>query len=361
MDAVDSALVEITGAHIRLLRYHETKYPPWLLAELESLITPGALVSVATIGSLHVTIGRVFATAVRELLELTGMAAHDVLALGSHGQTVVHSPNSNPSFTLQLGDPSAIAYGTGIKTVADFRAKDLAAGGQGAPLVPIFHQTFFSSAGLSTAIVNIGGIANVSLISEDETTPVRAFDTGPGNTLLDAWTRRHLGHQYDEGGAWAASGKPDEALLQALVADPYFDAPAPKSTGREYFNLEWLDTIIARDSTLRAVSPTDVQATLLLLTVMTIQMAIRRYLPACGRVLVCGGGAKNGALMHGLAHRFGIGTVSSTEEHGLAPEAVEAVAFAWLAHCRLDNKPGNLPYATGAKSAVILGGIYEPG
>ncbi|HXZ46380.1 MAG TPA: anhydro-N-acetylmuramic acid kinase [Pseudolabrys sp.] len=267
-----------------------------------------------------------------------------------------HRPRAAHPFTLQIGNPSVIAERTGITTVADFRARDMAAGGEGAPMVPAFHRYVLRSTKQNRTIINIGGIANVTYLPGDESQPVAGFDTGPGNTLLDQWIARHRAHPHDEGGQWAASGRLSNALLEYLLKDSFFESPPPKSTGREYFNMEWLDQRLQKIS----VPPdaADIQATLLQLTALTIARAIRRFLPQTQEAYVCGGGAHNRELMKALAEQLPGVPVATTEALGLHPDWVEASAFAWLAHQTLAGLPGNLPSVTGARHAVIVGGIY---
>jgi anhydro-N-acetylmuramic acid kinase len=252
---------------------------------------------------------------------------------------------------LQIGDPNRIAELTGITTIGDFRRRDIAAGGQGAPLVPAFHAYALRSPAEHRVVLNIGGIANITLLSE---IGVSGFDTGPGNTLLDMWAQRQFGQSCDRGGALAANGRPDKAMLERMLADPYFQLAPPKSTGREYFNPEWLQDFLPSSQ----IDPLDVLSTLTHLTAHSIALAIRRFAPEAERVLACGGGVHNGFLMKLLAELLAPCRLGSTAEAGLDPDFVEATAFAWLANQTLAGKTGNLPGVTGANRAVILGGIY---
>jgi anhydro-N-acetylmuramic acid kinase len=276
-------------------------------------------------------------------------AAADVVAAGVHGQTVRHRPDEG--WTLQLNNPARVAERTGVVVVADFRSRDIAAGGEGAPLVPAFHAAVFGGGG-HRVVVNLGGIANLTDIPGRG--EVRGFDTGPGNVLLDLWHARHRGTAYDPDGSWARTGRVDDALLAALLADPFFARSPPKSTGRDLFNGEWLEAKLAG----RAIAPADVQATLLALTARTVAAAVERHCPAATELLVCGGGAKNGTLMTALAAALAPRTVATTAACGLAVEHVEALAFAWLARETLAGRPGNLPAVTGASRARVLGAIY---
>jgi anhydro-N-acetylmuramic acid kinase len=309
------------------------------------------------LGELDMALGELFAAAANALIKKAGLDTKDIRAIGCHGQTLRHRPRAAHPFTLQIGNPSVIAERTGITTVADFRARDMAAGGQGAPMVPVFHHQMFHSSRYNRAIVNIGGIANVTSLPAEASQPVTGFDTGPGNTLLDQWIHRHHARAHDEAGQWAASGRAARELLEMLLADPYFSSPPPKSTGREHFNLEWLQAQLKKMPA--PPSADDVQATLLQLTAQSIARAIREFLPQTTEAYVCGGGAHNRALMAALAQNLPGMTVTTTDKLGLPPDWVEAAAFAWLAHQTLEGLPGNLPSVTGAKRAVVLGGIYK--
>ena len=278
-----------------------------------------------------------------------GIAADEVVAAGVHGQTLLHQ--THESWTLQLNNPARIAERSGIAIVADFRSRDIAAGGQGAPLVPAFHAAFFR-ADAHRVVVNLGGIANVTDLPSQG--PVRGFDTGPGNVLLDLWHARHRNATFDRDGAWSRSGRGDAALLAALLSEPYFTRLPPKSTGRDLFNAEWLDANLAG----RSVAAADVQATLLALTARTIADAVRAHCAAATEVLACGGGANNEALMEALARELAPRTVRTTATMGVAVDHVEALAFAWLAREALADRPGNLPEVTGARGLRVLGAIY---
>ena len=264
-----------------------------------------------------------------------------------------HCPDASPPFTIQVGDASIIAAATGIPTVADFRSADIEAGGQGAPLVPPFHEWLFRSAETDRVVVNIGGIANITVLPRAG--DVTGFDTGPGNGLMDAWIQHHQGHPYDTDGEWGAGGRVDDALLERMRADPYFSAAAPKSTGFEYFNLRWVESFA--DS---GAAPEDVQATLCELTAQTVADAISATGLNPPEVFVCGGGAKNPALMQRLARNLPETQVGSTAVVGLHPDWVEACAFAWLARETQNDRPGNLPSVTGANSRVVLGALHSP-
>ena len=305
--------------------------------------------------ALDNAVGRSFARATRRLLAETGIEPAGIKAIGSHGQTIRHEPNAAKPYSLQIGNPEIIAAETGIDVVADFRSADIRAGGQGAPLVPAFHKAIFSAATENRVVVNIGGIANITVLPADPAIAVTGFDTGPGNTLMDAWARQHLDTAMDAGGQWAAGGTCDEQLLEMLLGDAYFSLAPPKSTGREYFNLDWLSGFSAVNN----IAAEDVQATLCSLTARTIIEAIDNYAPNTRRLLVCGGGIHNDCLMQQLTTGLPGSAVESTAQYGLDPDWVEAVAFAWLAKQKLEARPGNLPEVTGAIRPVILGTLVH--
>lgn len=353
VDAVDAALVETDGHAIHLQAACAQPIPVELRATILGLCNQGKGV-LDTLLDLDVALGHLFATAAQDLLTSAGIAPAAVCAIGSHGQTLYHRPTGVYPTTLQAGDPNIIAEITGITTVADFRRRDMAVGGQGAPLVPAFHHAVFHDPHEDRVVLNVGGIANITLLPK--TGAVRGFDTGPGNGLMDAWIQRHQGKACDVNGAWAASGDVDVSLLATLCADPYLALPPPKSTGREHYHLDWLDALLHSGLTPRA--PVDVQATLCEFTAVTVARAIIQYLGAATRILVCGGGAHNPVLMARLCTHLAPRRVVTTSEYGLAPDWVEAAAFAWLAHQALAGQAGNLPAVTGAQRAVVLGGVY---
>ena len=351
-DGIDAALVRFDAAGAcALVDGHTFGWEPALRARLVALGQGGDATSLDELGALDVQVAEAFADAARALLAQAGIDADAVRALGSHGQTVRHRPAAAHPFTWQLGDGNVIAERTGIATVADFRRRDVAAGGQGAPLVPAFHAALLHDAGEDRAVLNLGGIANFTLLPAQG--EVRGFDTGPANALLDAWCERHTGHAFDAGGAFAASGRIDGALLARLLDDPWFALPAPKSSGREQFHLRWLDERLTGDE-----RPEDVQATLLELSAATVADALLAHQPDTRRVLVCGGGVHNPLLLARIAARLPDATVESTATHGLDPDFVEAMAFAWLARETLAGRPGNLPAVTGARGSRVLGVVY---
>lgn len=289
-----------------------------------------------------------------------GVEPAAVRAIGAHGQTVRHRPELG--YTIQLNAPARLAEATGITVVSDFRSRDVAAGGQGAPLVPAFHAALYRRPGRHRVVLNLGGISNVTDLPPDPAQPVRGWDCGPGNLLLDGWIERHRGASYDADGAWGATGRVDPALLRRLLDEPWFGLPPPKSTGRDRFHLAWLDERLAAG---HFVAPEDIQATLAALTAATIVDAIDREIGAADDLIVCGGGAYNGDLLGHLRQRLvdrGLGavrvTTSADEDDGIAPERIEALAFAWLAMRCLSNEPGNLPAVTGARGPRILGAIH---
>ena len=342
VDGVDAVLADFADGRVRTLGHMHVPFAPALRAALQGLMQSGAD-EIERAGDASVALARVYADAVQALLAKAGLGAHDVAAIGAHGQTIRHRPERG--FTWQLNQPALLAELTGIAVVADVRSRDVAAGGQGAPLVPAFHAAVFQG-DEARAVVNIGGIANVTLLpAKGAPEPVRGFDTGPGNTLLDAWCERQTGCAYDEGGRWAASGRVDASLLDILLADPYFLQPGPKSTGRERFHLAWLDAALARQRT--AMAPEDVQATLTALTARTIAQAVGDW-----PLFVCGGGVFNAALMRQLPK------ARSTAVLGVDPMQVEALAFAWLARQCFASEAGNLPAVTGAAGPRVLGAVY---
>ncbi len=356
VDGIDAAVVTITtDGKPALVASHAHPIPPTTRVDIQTLMQAGAD-EIERLGELDMLLGGLFADAANTVIQQAGIDKKSIRAIGSHGQTLRHRPHAAHPFTLQIGNPSVIAERTGITTVADFRARDIAAGGQGAPLVPAFHRRMFHSPVCHRVIINIGGIANVTYLPADPSRPVSGFDTGPGNTLLDQWIGHHNARDHDEAGQWAASGISSPELLELLMKDTFFQAPPPKSTGREYFNLGWLNRQLPRLAP--TPSAVDVQATLLQFTAQTIAQAVHRFLPQTQEVYVCGGGAHNHELMSVLAGNFSGIPVATTEALGLHPDWVEAVAFAWLAHQTLEGQPGNLPSVTGARRAVILGGVY---
>ena len=350
LDGVDAVLADFTPGvtTCALLAATHIAFPTALRRELLLLQAAGDDEIVRAARAAN-ALSDLYVHALRSVCLAANVAAHDVVAAGVHGQTVRHRPHEG--WTLQINNPARVAEHAYMTVVADFRMRDIAAGGQGAPLVPAFHAALFGS-GAHRAIVNIGGIANVTDLPP--TGGVRGFDTGPGNVFVDLWHARHRGEPFDREGAWARTGTIDAPLLSRLLAEPYFALPPPKSTGRDLFNAGWLDAILAG----RATAPADVQATLVALTATTIADAIAAHCADATEVLVCGGGARNATLMDELSRRMHPRTVESTAAHGVPVDQVEALAFAWLARETLSGRAGNLPGVTGARGPRVLGAIY---
>jgi len=355
MDGIDAALVRFEDSSLEVLQTHEHKYPSELRQKLSVAKLDPGVCSLGDVGSLHAEVGECFRDAANGLLTSAGVDTSTVAAIGSHGQTIRHEPNADRPFSLQIGDPDIISAGTGITTIADFRSADIALGGQGAPLTPIFHEWLFRKPGVNRVVLNIGGIANITVLRGDDS-ETTGFDTGPGNTLLDAWIGKHLQQSFDDNGDWASQGAVVDELLSRLLADPYIATPPPKSTGFEYFNLDWLAERGVDD-----YSPIDVQATLSAFTACSVAAAILEYASDSSAVYVCGGGVHNADLMQRLAAELPGIIVQSSESAGLDPDWVEAVAFAWLAMRNLHEQPGNLPAVTGARCATILGVVHDVG
>lgn len=306
------------------------------------------------VGALDAELGETFAKAASQLIEANNINKAEVKAIGSHGQTVLHQPDGEYPFTLQLGDPNIIAERTGITTVADLRRRDMAAGGQGAPLVLAFHQAWLGEQD-NTAVLNMGGIANITVLANDDREPQLGFDTGPANTLLDAWTRKHLNKSFDENGLWAQQGNTHKQLLESLLKHPYFRQPPPKSADIKQFDIKWLNNFVQM---FPGISEQDVATTLVEFSVTSIVNAIQQWAKSTQQVVACGGGCKNKFLMHCLAKKLAPITLHTSNEFGIDVDWVEATAFAWLAHQTINRKPGNAPRSTGAKGPRVLGGIY---
>ncbi|WP_313075723.1 anhydro-N-acetylmuramic acid kinase [Melaminivora sp.] len=358
LDGVDGVLAEVSASKCTVARHAARPFAPETRAQLLALNAsgPDELHRAALAAN---TLARTYAEVVHGLLAGSGLPACQVRAIGAHGQTVRHQPGLHDGlgYTLQLNQPALLAELTGITVVADFRSRDVAAGGQGAPLVPAFHQRVFGQGGRSVAVLNLGGIANLSLL--DAGGAVLGFDCGPANVLLDLWCQRHRGQTYDEDGAWGAGGRCDGRLLETLLAEPFFALPPPKSTGRDLFHERWLqDRLQAAGTGDSALAAQDVQATLAELTARACAQALLRHAPGTGLLIVCGGGALNGHLMRRLQALLSGVRVQSSALHRLPPLQVEAAAFAWLAHQCLAGEPGNLPAVTGARGPRILGAIY---
>ncbi len=355
LDGIDAALVEFKDNQVQLIAFEYQPFPDAIKNQIEQISDANAMVFLQDYGAMDTRMGLLFAQIIETLLAKASIPATAICAVGSHGQTIYHEPNTDLPFSLQIGDPNIIAEKTGITTIADFRRRDIAAGGQGAPLVPAFHQAVFSHESEHRCVVNIGGIANITILPPvSQSTAVIGFDTGMGNVLMDQWIQKHQSLNYDQQGNWAKSGEINYELVECLKKDPYFQADPAKSTGKEYFSLPW----IYQNINVTNYRAEDIQASLCYLTATTITDAIKKYAPATERVLICGGGIHNDYLLQLIEQNLSC-PVSSTELYGIHPDHVEAIAFAWLAKQTLNHLTGNLKEVTGAKHNVILGGIYQ--
>ena len=353
------ALVDIGISHAELVAAGTAAYPPDLQKQLNLAITPDRLTTVHELASLDIEVGQHFAAAANRFFELHKIDSASIVAIGSHGQTLRHYPRPPTPYSWQIGNPATIAAITGITTVADFRSMDVAFGGEGAPLVPPFHNWFFGKAGQERILLNVGGIANVSVLHGSPSAHFIGYDTGPGNCLMDEWCRLHLEKPFDHAGAWASSGSVLPALLQAMLRDSYFDESPPKSTGREQFNLKLVERLVAENG-LGKARPEDIQATLAQLTAESIATEIERSAAELiSPVFVCGGGAHNDELMRRLRQRLPSRQVETTAAVNLDPDFVEATAFAWLAQQRTNLLPVTLSTSAAVRTRC-LGAIYEP-
>ena len=365
LDGADGVLVDFSGKNLRVVAFASRPFSHDFRAELLALNSPtdNELHRAAVAGN---QIAAVYAKVVSELLLATKdrkISASQIAAIGAHGQTVRHQPQRTSSdaqgagYTLQLSNPALLAELTSIDVVADFRSRDIAAGGQGAPLVPAFHQSVFGGSDHAVAVLNIGGISNLSVLppKDDAATAVTGFDCGPGNALMDAWCQQHTGHSFDADGAWAASGKLLPTLLACLLEEPYFSKPPPKSTGRDLFSLQWLATKLAAFSN---AAPEDIQNTLTEFTASACITGVTSYAKDSKQLIVCGGGAFNSYLLKRLQAGLPSVRVNTSDAHGLPAMQVEAAAFAWLARQTVRREAGNLPGVTGAKGLRVLGAIY---
>ncbi len=353
LDAIDAVAVAINADGIRLIDAIAVEIPDHLRQQILSVSTSPT--TIEEIGLVDHRLGKLYASVVNQLLFKSNLTAPGITAIGNHGQTVFHQPDGEYRFTMQLGDANLIATLTGIDTVADFRRMDMALGGQGAPLAPAFHQYLFQGSNACTVVLNIGGIANITVIHKDGS--VTGFDTGPGNTLLDAWYQQHTRKSYDSNAAWALKGKVNTALLQQLMNDDYLTLPPPKSTGREHFNLDWLDKKFNE-----ALPPEDIQHTLCEFTALS---AAQQIDPFCygtnAELLVCGGGAHNPLIMQRLRHHLPAWQVKPSSSRGVPEDYMEAMAFAWLAYQHVHKQPATLPSVTGASRATVPGVLYAAG
>lgn len=354
LDAIDAALVEFNEhGYPTLLATSETAIPTPLKTAILHLCT-AKHITLTELGETDRQLGILFATAVENLLAESHTDRHTIRAIGSHGQTIWHAPNSDHPFTLQIGDANHIAAHTGIDTIADFRRKDMALGGQAAPLVPAFHQTLFAQQETTTIVLNIGGIANITVLRPHH--PTIGYDTGVGNMLMDHWTRIHRHTHYDKDAAFAKQGIVNQSLLTTLLKEPYLQLPAPKSTGRERFSPNWLDHHLA---TLPPLPPENVQRTLLEYTAQTIADQIHSFQAEKNRLITCGGGAKNPLLIERLMALLPNWHIAPSDNYGISGDYLEAIAFAWLAYRHIHGLSGNLPEVTGASREAVLG-VYYP-
>jgi anhydro-N-acetylmuramic acid kinase len=362
LDGVDVALVAFTEQKTQMLHSHFLAYPAALRAQVLALQHPteNELENTALIGN---ALAKIYAEAVNQLLVDAQLSSNQIVAIGCHGQTIRHRPGFEDGigFTLQIGNAALLSELTGITVISDFRSRDIAAGGQGAPLVPAFHQAVFADKQINRAIINIGGIANITYLGNSEnfsnkSNGVYGFDSGPGNMLLDAWIKQHKNLDYDANGDWASTGQVIPSLLSDMLAEPYFALLPPKSTGRDLFNQAWLQEKLLATTTLR---PQDVAYTLVALTAHSIYNALTQHCGEFNEVYVCGGGAHNRLLIESLQTLLGETKCDSTESLGVGADWVEAIAFAWLAKQCINKKTANLAEVTGAKGPRILGAIYQ--
>ncbi|MWN91185.1 anhydro-N-acetylmuramic acid kinase [Gilliamella sp. Pra-s65] len=355
MDGIDIAIVNIIGKHVTSIASSCYPIPTNLKQQLLTLCEKKQT-TLQNLGELDYQLGGLFADSINQFLKDNKIDKQQVKAIGCHGQTIYHAPNGENPFTLQIGDANIIAAKTGITTIADFRRKDMAYGGQGAPLVPAFHKAVLQDPQINRVVLNIGGISNISVLIPNH--PTIGYDTGPGNVLLDCWISQNLSKSYDKDGLWAKTGKVNQDLLNKLFDEDYFKILAPKSTGRELFNLTWLHKKLTHSQ----LPPQDIQATLVEFTASSIEreinkLTIEKQLPC--QLLVCGGGAKNPIIMQRLTELLPNWQVMATDEIGINSNDMEAIAFAWLAYCRTNNIPSNIPEVTGASQAVCLGVVYQ--
>ncbi|MEE8119247.1 MAG: anhydro-N-acetylmuramic acid kinase, partial [Gammaproteobacteria bacterium] len=350
-DGIDAALVDFENGKVSISSAITQPYPDELHQRIEQLIRDQSSPTIDFLGETDTWVGEIFAEAVFSLLEESSKSPEAIIAIGSHGQTIRHKPHGGRPFSMQIGDPHVIATHTRIKTVADFRRKDIALGGEGAPLTPAFHLAQFATPKLNRAILNLGGIANLTLLLGKA--EVFGFDVGPANTLLDLWSVKNIGQRFDKDGLWAESGTVDINFLKHLLDDAYFKMPPPKSTGRERFNMDWLTEKL---NAFPDLDPVDVQATLSQLVVDTVATSLNTF-GEIDELFICGGGVHNQHVMKALANRLSC-KVETTQAIELDPDYVEAVAFAWLARETLAGRPGNLPEVTGATRLAVLGAIF---
>ncbi|MEL7312503.1 MAG: anhydro-N-acetylmuramic acid kinase [Pseudomonadota bacterium] len=358
-DGIDVALVSF-GESVTVVHAETASFEAGLHADIKAALTAPDTLTAAEFGRLHVALGCAFADAAQQVRNQHKDL--DVIAIASHGQTLFHAPGAAPSFTLQAGDAATIAHRCGLPVIADFRAADMAAGGEGAPLAPLFHSAVLAQPDEHLAVVNLGGIANLTVIQPDSA--VRGFDTGPANALMDVWSEQHFGQPFDTDGAIAASGRCHDELLSAMRADPYFQKPPPKSTGREYFNAEWLKTMLrignVEQLSQQDAGRRDIMATLLELTASTVADAIKQHSSECAEVLLCGGGAANQRVVDALRRALPSTQIASTASRGIDPDFVEAALIAWLGWQRWQGQPVDTRAITGASRVIFAGDICLP-
>lgn len=354
MDGIDAVLINNINNIINVKATLSKSYPKKLREILLSIRDNPHKIDIDQLGQLDTWIGENFRDSAISLIKKSGIDRSQILAIGSHGQTIRHQPKIKKPFSLQLGDPNIIAHGTKITTVSDFRRKDIAAGGEGAPLTPIFHKSLFCDNKNNRVILNIGGISNITILRKDSK-ELLGFDTGPGNTLLDSWIKENKGDLYDKDGAWAKTGKTNKKLLKSMLSDPFFKILPPKSTGFEYFNSNWINKFLKDKN----ISPSDVQRTLVDLTAESIAIHIENFSKNTDEIILCGGGPKNITLSNALKERMPSIRFSLTDDYGFNSDYLEAIAFAFLARQTLLKKPGNIKSVTGANEEIILGGIYR--
>jgi len=354
MDGIDTALMNFQENKFLTVGTLRKNYPKELRSQLISASKNWKKTNIDQLGRLDQWTGEIFRDAALEIIKKFNIKANQIAAIGSHGQTIRHQPKIENPFSMQIGDPNIIAYGTKITTVSDFRRKDLAAGGEGAPLTPIYHKAIFQNNKVNRVVLNIGGISNITILNKNSE-EIIGFDTGPGNTLLDAWIREKLNKPFDENGQWTKQGSTNKTLLNSMMSDPYFDLAPPKSTGTEYFNLNWLNHFIGSKN----ITEVDIQKTLTVFTSESIAQAIERFNPNTEEIILCGGGVKNISLYKEITNRLPKIKISKTNDYGIDSDYLEASAFAYLAKLTISKKVGNVKSVTGSKNQVILGGIYS--
>ena len=353
MDGVDAAVVEINEKNINVITTFNKLYDDELKQELILIRDNIESINIDNYARLDHKVGKFFGAVALSAIEKSGIKSDQIQAIGNHGQTIRHQPRGRHPFSLQIGDPNLIANATKITTVSDFRRRDIASGGEGAPLTPIFHKFLLHDKTSDRVVLNIGGISNITFLKSGSNR-IRGFDTGPGNTLMDLWIKIHLNQDFDKDGGWARGGNCDLKLLEAMLSDPYFSSQPPKSTGFEYFNRTWIEKYLNK----RKYQAVDVMRTLLMLTIESIALHIERHANSADEIIICGGGAKNKILIELLTDRMKDKSVSLSDHHGIDADYLEAVAFAFLAKKTLSQEPGNIKSVTGARDDVILGGIY---